>query len=143
MTLLFPLVLVALLGGRDLHWQTGPARRLAVGHYRYDIALKTAYAHDEDTDNTYFVVTRPNARTPQCSALRRSVTRQGAVQTTGEYATDGDRLLFKQRYLTPRRIRQWVFPDSSVTTFSPDRTGRLCLRGVRNFSDGKATDVTY
>jgi hypothetical protein len=117
-----------------------------VGPYDYDIALKTQYAHahahDDDADNTYFIVTRANSRKQQCSAFLRSMTRQGVVQTTGEYAIEGAYLRFKARNFTPRRVvmpsgEQRVFPDSTVNTFSPDRTGQLHLVESWEYTEGK------
>jgi len=143
MRILFPLVSVAVLCGGGMTWHTGPARHLLVGKYRYDIVLQTQYEHDDDADNTYFVVTRADSHTQMCSAFRRSRTRQGGVLTTGEYAIDGTHLLFKERYFSPRRVRQWVFPDSVVNTFSPDRTGHLRLISSRNYTGGKVQNVSY
>ena len=131
------MVYVAALGGGGVKWYTGPIRHQLVGKYRYDIALKTEYAHDEDADNTYFIVTRANSRTQQCGAARRSITRQGVVLSTGEYAIEGPYLRFKERYFTPRRVKQLVFPDSTVKTFSPDRTGQLQLVEIWDYTEGK------
>ena len=143
MRLLFPLAFVAALCSGDVTWQTGPARRLAIGKYYYDITLKTQYEHDDDVDNTYFVVTRANSRATQCSSTRRSTTRQGVVNSTGEYAINGAHLQFKERYYGPKRIRKWVFPDSVVKTFSPDRTGQLHLIDYWEYTEGKGKKVTF
>ena len=143
MKLLLPLVSVAALCGGGVTWHTGPVRHLLVGKYRYDIALNTHYEHDDDADNTYFVVTRAGSRTQQCSATRRSMTRQGVMRIMGEYTTNGARLQFKERYFGPRRVRQWVFPDSVVKTFSPDRTGQLHLIECWKYTEGKGKKVTF
>jgi len=140
---LLPLAFVTALCSGDITWQTTPARRLAVGPYRYDVILRTQYAHDDDADNTYFIVTRADSRTQLCSAIRRSISRQGVVKSTGEYAINGAHLQFKERYYGPRRIRQWVFPDSVVKTFSPDRTGQLHLIDYWEYTEGKAKKRTF
>ena len=114
-----------------------------MGPYRYDIALQTQYNHDDDADYTYFVVTRANSRAPQCSAIRRSITRQGVVKSTGAYAINGAHLQFKERYYGPKRIRKWVFPDSVMITFSPDRTGQLHLTDYWEYTEGKGKKVTF
>lgn len=137
MRLLLPLAFVTSLCSGGITWQTNPARRLAVGLYRYDIVLQTQYEHDDDVDNTYFVVTRANSRVQLCSAIRRSITRQGVVRSTGEYAINGSYLRFKERYYGPRRVRQWVFPDSVVKTFSSARTGQLHLIDYWEYTEGK------
>ncbi|MCI1187008.1 hypothetical protein MON38_06225 [Hymenobacter sp. DH14] len=141
MKCLFALVLVATLCGGNATWQTRPARHVGVGAYYYDIKLKTQYDHDDEADNTYFVVTRAKSRMTQCSAILRTTSRKGAEQTTGEYAIEGQYLRFKERHFTPRRVvvsgRERVFPDSTVNTFSPDRTGQLHLVESWEYTGGK------
>jgi hypothetical protein len=124
-------------------FKTIPARNIAVGQYRYDITLKAQHAHDGETDNTYFIVTRTNSHTQQCSGTRQIITRQGEVQTTGAYAIEGRYLRFKQRSFGPRRFGKWVFADSTVTTFSPDRTGQLQLLDCWEYTQGKSKKVTF
>lgn len=129
-------------------WHTGPARQLLVGQYRYDIGLQTEYAHDDDADNTYFIVRRANSHLVQCSAFRRIVTRRGALKRTGMYAVSGSQLLFKERRVGPRQTHQtgnerWAEPDSTVKTFSPDQTGRLQLIEVRDYTGGKSQERSY
>jgi hypothetical protein len=143
MRLLLPLAFVSSLYSGGVTWQTHPARRLAIGKHYYDVTLKTQYEHDDDADKTYFVVTRANSRAPQCSSTRRSITSQGVVNSTGEYAINGAHLQFKERYYGPRRIRQWVFPDSVVKTFSPDRTGQLQLIDYWEYTEGKGKKRTF
>jgi hypothetical protein len=143
MKLLLPFVWVATLFGGSVAWRTGPVRHLKVGQYRYDIALKVGYAHDDNADNTYFVVTRANSAIQQCSGIQRSIARPGVLLTTGAYAVSGSHLLFIRRYYGPRRVQQHVFPDSVVLTFSPDRTGQLKLMGARDYTQGKVKDVSY
>jgi hypothetical protein len=143
MSFFFPIAFVATLYSGAFAWQTSPTHRLAVGPYQYDIALNTQYEHDDDAANTYFIVTRVGSRTQLCSATRRSLTRQGMVRSTGEYAVDGSHLWFKERYFGPRRIRQWVFPDSVVKRFSPDRTGQLHLIDYWEYREGKGKKVSF
>lgn len=148
MKLLISLVSVVALDGGGKAWRAGPARHLLVGQYRYDIVLKTEYAHDDDADNTYFIVTRANSRIMQCSAFRRSITRQGVLNLTGTYAVNGPYLLFKERYGDPQRVyrignEQWIQPDSTIKTFSPDQTGRLQLIEVRDYTGGVSKKKSY
>jgi hypothetical protein len=124
-------------------FKTSPARNIAVGQYRYDITLKTLHAHDGETDNTYFIVTRANSHTRQCSGTRQIINRQGEVQTTGEYAIQGRYLRFKQRSFGPRTFGKWVVADSTVTTFSPDRTGQFQLLDCWEYTQGKSKKVTF
>ena len=143
MKLILPFVSVVTLFDGSVTWRTGPVHHLKVGRYHYDIALKAGYAHDDDAGNTYFVVTRANSSTQQCSGIQRSITRPGVLLTTGAYAVSGSNLLFKRRYFSPRRVQQHVFPDSAVLTFSPDRTGQLKLTGACDYTEGKVKDVSY
>ena len=117
-----------------LRGRLAPHAALLVGKYHYDVTLQTQYAHDDDADNTCFVVTRANSRATLCSSTRRSITRQGVVKSTGEYAVNGPHLQFKEHYYGARRIRKWVFPDSVVKTFSPDRTGQLHLIDYQEYT---------
>ncbi|WP_126546944.1 hypothetical protein [Hymenobacter amundsenii] len=140
---------IVALGDMGLTWKTSPARQLLIGKYRYDIALKTSYAHDDDADNTYFIITRAHSGAKQhCSGVLKSVTRQGAIQTTGAYAVNGPYLLFKKRNHGPRGVQQWqdrrwVIPDSTVITFSPDRNGQLRSVEHREYINGKSREVVY
>jgi hypothetical protein len=149
MRLLICLLSVVVLDGGGLTWKTSPARHLLVGKYRYNIALKTSYAHDDDADNTYFTVTRANSGAEQpCSGFLKSITRQGEVRTTGAYAVNGPYLLFKKRNHGPRGVRQWqdrrwVIPDSTVITFTPDRNGQLRAVEHREYINGKTKKVFY
>ncbi len=143
MTLLFPLVSVAALCIVGATWHTTPVRNIAVGQYRYDIALHRQYNHDDDVNTTYFIVTRANSRPELCSATRRSITRQGVVRMTGAYVIEGQYLRFKERNFGPRRVRQWEFPDSVVKTFTPDRTGQLHLVDCWEYREGKGKKVTF
>lgn len=89
---------IVVLDGRGLIWKTSPVRNLLIGKYRYDITVKTLYAHDDDADNTYFMVRRANAGAKQpCSGFLKSVTRRGQIQITGAYTVNGPYLLFKKR----------------------------------------------
>ncbi|MFC6223764.1 hypothetical protein ACFP2F_10970 [Hymenobacter artigasi] len=124
-------------------------RHLLVGKYRYDITLETLYVHDDDADNTYFVVTSANSGAKQqCSGFLKSITRQGEIQTTGTYAVNGPYLLIKERYGDPQRVyrignEQWIQPDSTIKTFSPDQTGRLQLIEVRDYTRGVSKKRSY
>jgi hypothetical protein len=124
-------------------FKTSPARNIAVGQYHYDITLKTQHNHDGETDGTYFIVTRANSHTRQCSGRRQIITRQGKVQTTGAYAIEGRYLRFKERSFGPRRFEKWVGADSTVTTFSPDRAGQLQLVDCWEYTQGKSKKVTF
>lgn len=130
-----------MLSGGDITWQTRPARHVGVGSYYYDIKLDTQYNHDDEADNTYFVVTRAKYHPTQCSAILRTISREETVLTTGEYAIEGPYLRFKERYFTPRRVvvsgREQVSPDSTVHTFSPDCTGQLHLVETWEYTRGK------
>ncbi|UOQ95812.1 hypothetical protein MUN81_11100 [Hymenobacter sp. 5317J-9] len=134
---LFAFAFVAALAGGELTWHTRPARHLLVGQYYYDIALKTQYEHDDDAYGTYFMVTRANSQKAQCSSTRQRITRKKVLHTTGEYAIEGPYLRFKERSYGPRRIDKWLFPDSVVKTFSPNRTGQLQLTEVWEYTEGK------
>ena len=134
---LLPIVFITALCIGGITWQTTPARRFTMGPYRNGMVLQTQYEHDDDADNTYFVVTHAYSRAQLCSAIRRSITRQGSVKSTGEYAINGSHLQFEERYCGPRRIQKWVFPDSVVKTFSPDHTGQLHLIDYWEYTGGK------
>lgn len=143
MKLILPLVSVVTLFGGSVTWHTDSVRHLLVGKYYYDITLKSGYDHDDDADNTFFIVTRAHSSRQQCSGIQRSITRSGVLRTTGAYAVSGTHLLFKRRYFGPNRVQQHVFPDSAVLTFSPNRTGQLKLTGARDYTEGKVKDVSY
>ncbi|MBO3272231.1 hypothetical protein [Hymenobacter defluvii] len=137
------------ISGMGLTWRISPVRHVLIGKYRYDITLKTSYAHDDDADNTYFMVTRTNSGAKQpCSGFLKSITRQGEIQITGAYAINGPYLLFKKRNHGPRGVvewggKQWVIPDSTVTTFSPDHNGQLKSVDHREYINGESRKVVF
>ena len=141
MNLLLSFLAVAVLWGAGVRWRTGPAHHVRIGAFYYDVTLQTDYQHDNNPDDTYFLITGANSRRAQCAGTRLLVTHQGVVLSKGKYGVDGSRLLLVERLYNPGRIQGESVPDSLLRTFSPDRTGELRLIAYWAYWAGKGKKI--
>jgi hypothetical protein len=123
-------------------WKKVPAKDIVIGRYRYNISLEKGYDHDDNAHSIYFVVKRAKSRIELCSSTLLK-TRNGTTLTTGEYYIDGSRLLFKERYFGPKRIRGFAFADSVEKTFHSDSRGQLHLIEIKQYKGREINSLRY
>lgn len=107
---------------------------LKIGRFRYDVRpIKNQYLHDDRVYASYFAVYRHGSNKRECSAFSM-VTKNGKTLLFGSMTARTNFLEFKTHSVDGNH---YLSADSTTERFYPDQHGRLKLRELIEFSNGK------
>ncbi len=111
--------------------------KIKIGQFYYNIYREHKHSYKEDMDTDFFVVyNEQNSR--MCSGYI-SAKHMNRLAITGRYIYNNKKLVSKT-YYQPDHVKSI---DSSISTFYPNKKGKLILINHSDFKDGKVKEYKY